>query len=274
MTRSLFPHWREAPREYADAYSLLQAFAQQSGRPSALLAMHAAVVERLRPDIVALLRVNFLPEHSRLDPALDANLLFGPLCEPLGDDYFTMNALVRRLCLIALNAWGARQGEQEERTSRVGHFVRYYVHWARKMHHKRTDPVFADYLNLLDWVALGFADPEYLARKIGEDIYTSTHAGDRAAASIRFGPIAAVLELPLTTLMDGFIYARAMDALTDKNTQKAQALMACIADRDIEIGGLRLPPPASVLADFQQHIDIDRLTPKKIACLPLTIRHW
>src|SRR3712207_3328707 len=86
-----------------EAYEALMLFARRRGEGALRLAMHAAVPQSFRPDLLHLLKLNFLPRELH-DPAAEADVLFSPLCEEVGPCYFEFGQHVRTLLLDHLAA--------------------------------------------------------------------------------------------------------------------------------------------------------------------------
>jgi hypothetical protein len=86
-----------------EAYEALMLFARRRGEGALRLAMHAAVPQSFRPDLLHLLKLNFLPRELH-DAAAEADVLFSPLCEEVGRGYFEFGPHVRSLLLDNLAA--------------------------------------------------------------------------------------------------------------------------------------------------------------------------
>ena len=103
------------------AYQVLEAvrsFEAQFGRVSFVFAAHAAVAHRLRPELVALIRTNFLESPERSEAFHDADVLFGPLCVAQGDGFYEMQRdikdfLVEVLDRVSLPGQGGRRRSQD-----------------------------------------------------------------------------------------------------------------------------------------------------------------
>lgn len=243
--------WDGEPLSVKDAFDHLNKFAAAYGHAAILLALHLAVLERFRGDLVALVRRKFLPKALSSDVPADADVLFGPLSWNLGGGYYRMDAEVRRQCLVALDVWGSMEGDTIYRSRRVAQFVRQYVSWSRRHPPAVADPVFADYLNTIEWVALGFDDPEAAAVSMAQHMRSRLGSQPSGASAIRLTGLAAVLELPMAAFMDELNYARAIDALDEDDYERAVALVAAHRKRHLRVGNELLPPPQEMLDRYR-----------------------
>lgn len=93
------PHAELSPLE---AYRRVLGFAAERGENALRLALHAAIPQVLRPELLHLLRLNFVPE-SLDDAATEADVLFAPFCAELGNDYYRFDANARLHLLTQLD---------------------------------------------------------------------------------------------------------------------------------------------------------------------------
>src|SRR5215216_337858 len=105
-----------------EAYEELIRFARARGEGALRLAMHAAVPQTFRPELLHLLRLNFLGREFH-SPSVEADVLFSPLCEDLGGGYFQFDPQVRTLLLDNL----ATTYAGEARLSVVANFILTYI---------------------------------------------------------------------------------------------------------------------------------------------------
>ena len=76
------------------AYEELMRFAKKSGEAALRLALHASVPQGFNPDLLHLLKRNFVPEAGD-DPTIEVDVLFSPICEDLGRGYFRFDPHVK-----------------------------------------------------------------------------------------------------------------------------------------------------------------------------------
>ena len=74
-------------------------FAQKWGREHLDLAYHAAFPLAITPELLYCLRENFLPQCPWIAVA---DLILSPLCDPVGDELYEMDGMVRDLLLKSL----------------------------------------------------------------------------------------------------------------------------------------------------------------------------
>src|SRR5215831_9492123 len=109
------------PRE---AYEALDNYGRHYGRLPLVLLMHAAVPQSFRPDLLNLIKVNFVFEAGD-DMTVDADVLFWPLVEFVEPHFYRIDEEVRRQCLIMLDA--AYNDAAERRSVTVARFVLAYA---------------------------------------------------------------------------------------------------------------------------------------------------
>src|SRR5690348_9586537 len=101
-----------------EAYESLMSFVAERGEGAFHLALHASVPQSFRPDLLHLLRLNFLPD---LPPYVEADVLFAPFCEDIGGDYYQFDPEVRSLLLSHVDSTFPE--EKGERIRRVANFL-------------------------------------------------------------------------------------------------------------------------------------------------------
>jgi hypothetical protein len=151
-----------------EAYHALMQFARQRGEGALRLALHAAVPQSFRPDLLHLLCVNFIPESAHA-PTVEADVLLASFCEDLGGGYFQFDAEVRRLLLDELVSTYAI--EAESRVQRVANFLLVYIERLSRTFRERQDRVAKDYLEIQRWVALAFLAPDAAAEQLASVSY-------------------------------------------------------------------------------------------------------
>jgi len=218
-----------------DAREALLRFARRCGEGALRLAMHAAVPQVLRLDLVHLLRINFVREADV--SASEADVLLAEFTEPLGADYFELAAEVRRQLLDNLRL--AYAAETPQRLTRVGQFLLEYL--KRLEAASRRDPLLAQYLSLERWVALAFADPERAAHQFAEQLEHAVSGG--SVATLQLGGLAPALNLPLARYPELLAYAEGLHAVDRGNNERAQSLLEALP-AELTVGDIRLRPGA------------------------------
>lgn len=222
------------------------AFREAYGGASLRLAAHAAVLERMRPDVVALLRRNFMPGADRAKAWLDSDVLNGPLTHRIGGGYYRMDRDIRRALMGLLDQMPVR-GAQGYRSAHVARFIRHYAANAGRSHRLGALPSFAEYLREIGWVALGVDEPMVAARSLYGLMADSAVSESTGTNRIRLGGVAGLLSLPMRMMQDEVRYAMAQDRLADGEVASAQALLEPIAHRSFSFSGVDLPAPARLL---------------------------
>lgn len=236
----------QRPLDVNEAYAALEQYAADYGRDPLLLLMHASVPETLRPDLLNLIRVNFLAAHGP-DPSLEADVLFSPLATALGGGYYRIDAQVRWHCLVMLRS--LYRHDPRPRIRRIAELLWRYVEAREHQASRAADPQLAEFLDIQRWVALAFLEPASAAHAFA-DALRQTHA-DGSTVALRLGGLAAAIELPLAGQPELLAYARGLDALASGNDTEAQRLLGALGSDEIRVGDIVLKAPGAVLADYR-----------------------
>lgn len=235
----------QRPLEVHEAYAALEQYAADYGRDPLLLLMHASVPETLRPDLLNLIRVNFLAAHGP-DPSLEADVLFSPLATALGGGYYRIDAQVRWHCLVMLRS--LYRHDLRPRIRRIAELLWRYVEAREHQASRAADPQLAEFLDIQRWVALAFLEPASAAHAFA-DALRQTHA-DGSTVALRLGGLASAIELPLAGQPELLAYARGLDALASGNDTEAQRLLGALGSDEIRVGDIVLKAPEAVLAAY------------------------
>lgn len=235
---------REAILSPLVAYEALEAYAGRHGWAALELAMHAAVPESLRVDMVALLRRNFLPAEHALRTDLDADLLFASFCEHLGGEYFRLDPEVRRQLVEHLA--DTHLDEARPRIRRVAAFLLAYVDHLERRAYARQDRLLGAYLETQRWVALAFLEPDTAAEQLAGAL-EQVALQPRSGARLRLGSVASVLSLPLAHYRPLLDYAFGVAAIDEGDRASAEYLLGALGDAPVDIGPHSLPAPTDVL---------------------------
>lgn len=230
-----------------EAYEALMLFARRRGEGALRLAMHAAVPQSFRPDLLHLLKLNFLPRELH-DPAAEADVLFSPLCEEVGRGYFEFGAHARTLLLDNLAANYA--ADRTPRIARVANFLLHYVEHMERRAAGGLDRLWRDYLEVQRWVALAFLDPDAAARQLAAALKGTSTPGGEFAARLRLGGLASALSSPLVKYRHVLNYAAGLQALEAGDHARAQTLLSGLGDEDLNVGGILLRPATELLRAY------------------------
>ena len=230
-----------------EAYEALMQFAKRRGEFALRLAMHAAVPQGVQPELLHLLKRNFVPEAGD-DPVVEADVLFSPLCEDLGRGYFRFDPRVRALLLENLAANYA--AEPESRIGKVADFLLAYVdHYDRRTSGSQ-DQLWRDYLEMQRWVAFAFVNPPAAAEQLAAALENANSEGD-FVARIQLGGLATALSAPLAGFSSLLNYAAGLQALELGDRRRADEFFETLPEDEIKIGNTTLRPAAQILNDWQ-----------------------
>ncbi|HEX2208948.1 MAG TPA: TIGR02594 family protein [Longimicrobium sp.] len=204
----------------------VMAFSRRFGRETTLLAMHAALPLGLSPELVHLLRVNFVRDAPFI---AEADLLLSPLCAEVGGGMYEMDPDVRELLLAEL---ARTPGLGRERVRRVAHFLRV---WATRALDDTADPDLREHLRVQQWVALSYADPARAAEALAGALRAGVEAADRPEVA-RVARLTTVLSAPLAAQVELRRYAGAVEALAGGRMEAVASTTG-----EVAVGATRLP---------------------------------
>ncbi|MBL8451739.1 MAG: TIR domain-containing protein, partial [Zoogloea sp.] len=236
----------QRPLEVHEAYAALEQFATDYGRDPLLLLMHAAVPETLRPDLLNLIRVNFLAAHGP-DPSLEADVLFSPLSTALGGGYYRIDPQVRWHCLLMLRS--LHRHDPRPRIRRIAELLWRYVEAREHQASRAADPQMAEFLDIQRWVALAFLEPASAAHAFADALRQVGASGSSVA--LRLGGLASAIEVPLAGQPELLAYARGLDALAGGNDDEASRLLGALGSEELRVGNIVLKAPGAVLAEYR-----------------------
>lgn len=173
------------------------AFSRRFGRETTALAMHAALPLGLSPELVHLLRVNFVPRAPWI---AEADLLLSPLCMEAGGGMYEMDPDVREL-LLAEMARTPALGPARQR--QVAQFLRL---WAARALNDAADPDQQEHLRVQQWVALAYAEPARAAEELAGALRAGVERGSRPQVA-RVARLTALLSAPLAAEVELRRYA-------------------------------------------------------------------
>jgi len=225
-------------------------FAAERGEPALRLALHAAVPQGLRPHLLHLLRLNFVPEASWVD---ESDVLLAPFCDDVGNGFYQLDPDARRLLLDQLDPTFPE--EHGKRSWRVADFLATYVESCRLSPKEEQDRLTQDFLAIEAWVALAFRDPDHAAAQLAAALERGLQG--EIATRVQFRGLSAALSVPLATYPTLLTYAAGVEALEDGRSADAVNLLERLPDKEIHIGGVALRSPRSLL-NIAKTINIPR----------------
>ena len=213
------------------AYEVVMGFAARRGEAAIRLAMHAAVPLTLRAELLHLIRLNFMPEAAG-DLAIEADVLFAPFCEDIGNGYFCLGGNARTQLLQGLDP--AYPDDLTPRSAQVARFMLDYLQHEHRDVRTGGDRLRSQWIEIERWSALAFAEPELAAGQLATVLARAT-ANDEVAARLRLGGLTSALTTPLAHFGELLRYAEGVDALQAGRVDDADHLFELHAgsgDRD------------------------------------------
>lgn len=225
------------------AYQAVLGFAARRGETALRLALHAALPQVLRPELLHLLRLNFLPEAPDHRTA-EADVLFAPFCAALGNGYYRFDRNARQHLLTQLDP--AYAEEPVLRSRQVADFLLAWCQRQEQTPSAGEDPLYAAFLDVERWVALAFADPHTAAQQLALAVREVSEAGP-VAARLRLGGLAAALSTPLAGYGKLLAYAAGLDALNLGDAAKARDFLEPLGNQELKVGEIVLRSPQGLL---------------------------
>jgi TIR domain len=223
-------------------------FSGRRGENALRLALHAAVPQVLRADLLHLLRLNFVPE-SLDDSAVEADVLFAPFCENLGNGYYRFEQNVRRQLLNDLDP--TYENDTALRSQQVASFLLAYFGLQSRSIASDNDHLYGSYLEVERWVALAFLDPTSAATQLAAAVRHSCDP-DEVTARMQIGGLTSALSTPLAPYQKLLAYAAGVEALQAGQFERAYELLDGLGDREIRVGKIILRSARSLLKDYRR----------------------
>jgi small subunit ribosomal protein S1 len=224
------------PHNAEEAHEGLLRWAALRGEAALQLAMRAAVPQHFRPDLLHLLRLNFV--SAVLATAAEPDVLFATFCTASGDLY-SFESETRWLLLQYLEE-GSKPGYS--RVCETAEFLLAYLDQESHGISGGHDLAMEDYIETERWSALAFAHPSEAASQLARALSSATLTS-RPAARLRFGTLVPALLQPLATYPELLVYAKGMDALMCGRPDEASQIFGRFSGESVEVAGVRLEIP-------------------------------
>lgn len=231
---------------FLKAYETLMLFANEHGEGAIRLAMHAAVPQSFRPELLHLLKLNFVPEALD-NPVVEADILLSQLCEDLGAGYFQFDPDVKELLLDSLAS--TYESEDIPRINRVANFLLWYIDHRTHNVYERQDKLSRNFLATQKWVALAYLDPEAAAVQLAAAI-DQTNEQNRYSTRAYIGGLANTLSVTLMRHHELLTYAIGLQALEDGDFEVARELLESLGNQPVKVGDITLRPATQILFDW------------------------
>jgi hypothetical protein len=228
-----------------EAHQALLRFSERRGTAALRLLLHAAVPQSFRPDLLTLIRANFVPE-AKDNPEAEADVMLAPFCEALGSGFFQLDNEIRRQCLDHLADLGAHSAPIS-REQRVAMLLLAFIERCEAAPGLRDDPLLVDWLEVQRWVAAAFLNPDATAIGLADALSASVRTTQPVAAA-QLGAVTAAISLPLSNYPTLITYALGLGALRTGDRVTGQRLLGSVAGEGLRFGSVELPPPVQLLA--------------------------
>jgi hypothetical protein len=254
------------------AYDQVMLFAQRQDRETVLLAMHAAVPEAIRADLLHLLRLNFMPMAPHIT---EAYVLLSDICRDIGGGYYQFDPEVRRVLIDSLieNYDDENESELGPRLLRVARFLLSYAQHQEKLIYGTQNALLRDYLEIQRWVALSFLKPHEVAEQLAQAV-SEQEQQSHFVARLQLGGLASTLSMPLIMHHRLLSYIAGLQALESGEQYRAARLFNAIGDEPVEVGGVVLTRPSQVLAQWRARHDIPEPPPTTTSANAPPTRTW
>jgi GTPase SAR1 family protein len=218
-----------------EALPRVLAFTRRFGHAHAELAMHAAVPLGLTPELMHLLRINFVPHAPFI---AEADLLLSSLCREVGGGMYELDASVRALLLGEL--------AQNFGRGRLLDLADFLVLHATRALQETVDPDLRAQLRAQQWIALAHGQPELAAEEIAAALREGVEAGDAPEVE-RIARLTGTLRVPLAGQRELIHYAAGLERLAEGNSEAANRLFATAGGpaREVSVGRVTLPAPVA-----------------------------
>lgn len=243
------------------AHEAIEHFEAQRGGAALRLAMHAALPQSLRVDLLHALRLNFAAETLG-DAAVEADVLFAPFVLTLGNACWEFDGEVRMQLLRALDP--CYPGEAPPRSVQVADFVLAWLDRERRRMRASSDIVYCTWIDVERWNALAFADPDAAAERLAEAVQQAMGAV-QPTVRLRIGTLAAALATPLVAHRRLLAFARGVEALHVGEIESAQQLLERVGDHSIVAGTRSIDPGAAMRAARARSSDATEIAASSVA---------
>jgi hypothetical protein len=221
-----------------DAYERIVNFARRFGEPHVALAMHAAVPLGLTPELVHLIRVNFV---NRAPMIAEADLLLSPLCREVGGGLYEMYPEVRELLLVELNE------DEEIPDNRIEELAEFLMVYATRNLRSARFPELRNFLVAQQWTALARLRPAETAQSLASALGKRLSA-QNPAGSLRLAQLARSMSAQLAGQDNVLVYAAGVESLAFGDVKMASETFGILGSmsQSPAVKSITLPAPADL----------------------------
>ena len=204
-----------------EAWQRARSFTRRFGEPHVRLAMHGAVPIGLTPELLHLIRVNFVAAAPWV---AEADLLLSPLCRDVGGGFFEMDEELRGLLVEEL------QRDPDLGPDRLKAVADFLGAWADRVRESASDPEWSDFVEGQALTALSYRKPEEAAEALARSL-NSPQRG-RAGIDARVDQVDAGSQLGADVASgSGDIRRSARQACCRRRRSRARAIWRIRAHR-------------------------------------------
>lgn len=239
---------------------LLGDFEARYGHSSMMLATHASVADRLTPELLGLIRQNFLEGHDRFQPSHDADVLFGTLCTAQGDNIYEMLRPVQSFLFGLLDRLYPPGRQGRYRSQDVARLIRHHLcalpSPRRDSSGHRTQFVLQ---NL--WRVIAIDEPATALGKLHDSTRERLELPrDELANAPRGGAIVSVTQDVFARFQDEIAYVEATDLIADGRSEESVAMLDFLVETGFDPAYPGLTSPAVLLAEEQAFVELRKNT--------------
>lgn len=223
-------------RRKDDAWARAEAFARRFTEAHVELAMHAAVPAGLSPELVHLIRVNFVPGAPFI---AEADLLLSSLCIEVGGGLYEMDPEVRSTLRTELAT------DPQYGPARIRAVSEFLLAWTERALLSEHNPDTRAHLRTLQWSGVATLAPGAAAQELAAALRNSLEADD-SDETLRLVRLTDSMALSLAGQATLLRYAAGLGNLLEGDSRTAGHLFDLVgmATAAPSIEGVELPPPA------------------------------
>ena len=205
------------------------AFAEHFGASHTALALHAVVPLGLTPEILHLIRVNFLRHTPWI---AEADILLSPMCQHLGGEMYEFFPETRRFLLNQLQKERRFQG----RLTEIARFLAAYTYRSIS---KTTDQELREFLEAQHFAALAYLDPKAASKAIA---LAFRHSAEKDPTGLlRIADVANALSVPLYSERRILLYTTAIEQIASGGEVEISHFLDILGSDEYQVEGIILP---------------------------------